>query len=90
MKLIQTHSVGSDETAPYDVVDFDSKNAYDFVFEVLKNKKEWGYIEVYRNGRIEYRYGHLFSSYIPVSWKNFRINNIIASGGFSLMNYYIK
>jgi hypothetical protein len=43
MRFIQTHSMGSDCTAPYDIVDYQAKTAVEFINEMLQQcKREWG------------------------------------------------
>ena len=87
MKFTQTHAVGSDETAPYDVSEYPAK-VTDFVDEVLKHTQEWGCIEVRRYGRVNYKHGKLIDN-IPPAWKHLTIRNVKAAGGWSLMDYYL-
>ena len=47
MRFIQTHSMGSDCTAPYDVEDYKAKTVREFIDELLKERRnEFGEIEV--------------------------------------------
>ena len=36
MRFIQTHSMGSDCTAPYDIVDYQAKTAVEYINEMLQ------------------------------------------------------
>ena len=90
MRRVQTGRTIGDETAPYDIYDYKAKRADEFVQEVLETEPhEWGYIEVYANGRVEYRDGKLLTD-IPVAWKHLNIEKIKASGGWSRMDYRIE
>ena len=52
MRFIQTHSMGSDCTAPYDIVDYQAKTAVEFINEMLQQRKnEWGDIEVWADNK---------------------------------------
>ena len=47
MRFIQMHCMGSDCTAPYDIVNYQAKTAVEFINEMLQQRKsEWGDIEV--------------------------------------------
>ena len=88
MKFIQTHGMGGDCTAPYDIEDYKEIVA-DFVGEVLnKYKGEWGYFEI-NYTHYEFRYGELLND-IPSNILSKRIASVKASGGYSRMDYYIK
>lgn len=96
MRFIQTHSMGSDCTAPYDIVDYQAKTASEFVNEVLKEEpKEWGYIELHNNihalDGIEYKRGKPLQE-IPDAWQHKEVTKVIASGGWGRMDYriYVK
>lgn len=90
MNRIQTHSTGSDETAPYAVYDYKAITANDFVGEVLKeNPSEWGYINVNGFGRVEYKHGELLGD-IPESWQHLTVVKVSAAGGWSRMDYQIQ
>lgn len=98
MKFTQTATTGGDDTAPFDVSDYQAKTIVEFVSEVLEqNPKEWGYIEVkdepagdgfHWNTRIEYRYGQLLNE-IPDTWQYREIGSVTAAGGWSSMDYII-
>ena len=52
MRFIQTHSMGSDCTAPYDIVDYQAKTVVEFINEMLHQRKsEWGDIEVWADNK---------------------------------------
>ena len=88
MRFKQTHSVGSDETAPYDVFDFKT-NVKEFVDEVLNRKGDWGKINFVGYGRpIEYKNGKLFEE-IPEQVLNREIEKVDAVGGWSYMRYRV-
>lgn len=87
MKYTQTHAVGGDETAPYDLSEY-PVNVTDFIDEVLKHTQEWGTIEVRGHGRVEYKYGKLLGE-IPDEWKGLTIREAKAAGGWSLMDFYL-
>lgn len=88
MKFIQTHEMGGDCTAPYDVKDYNEIVA-DFVGEVLnKYKNEWGYFEI-DGHKFEYRYGEILDL-IPTSVLEKKIIDVKAVGGWTCMDYYIK
>ena len=77
MKFTQTHAVGGDETAPYDLSEYP-----------LKHTQEWGTIEVRGHGRVEYRHGKLLGE-IPDEWKGLTIREAKAAGGWSCMDFYL-
>ena len=87
MKFTQTHAVGGDETAPFDLSEYPVK-VTDFVAEVLKRTHEWGDIEVRGHGCVEYRHGELLDE-IPDKWKDLTIREAKAVGGWSYMTYYL-
>ena len=89
MRFIQTARTGGDETAPFDVIDYKAKTAFDFVVEVLQTcTKDWGEFHVKGYGwRVEYKRGK--SAPIPSDWQYIEIESIVAAGGWSLMDYYI-
>ena len=85
MTFIQTHSTGSDCTAPYDVV-LDHKYTFGELLDEILNKGEWGWITVektifeYRNSKCgEY----------PESLRNYIVKEVKAAGGYSRMDYYV-
>ena len=88
MKFIQTHGMGGDCTAPYDVKDYNEIVA-DFVGEVLnKRKNEWGYFEI-DGFKFEYKYGELLDL-ISTSVLEKKIIDAKAHGGWTNRDYNIK
>lgn len=98
MRFIKTGPTRGDETAPYNVTDYQAKTVVEFIHEMLEqNPNEWGYIEVkdepagngfHWNTRIEYRYGKLLNE-ISDTWQSREIDKVDASGGWSRMDYFI-
>ena len=87
MKYIQTHSTGSDETAPYDVVDF-QQDIEAFIAEVLSRKDDWGRITSNEGYSVEYNQGELLAP-IPQEWKGREIKKVQGFGGWFRMDYYL-
>ena len=78
-----------DETTPYEVREYRAKTIVELIIEILEhNPKQWGYIEVSNEGRIEYSYGELLEE-IPESWQFREIEKVNACGGWSRMDYLI-
>ena len=89
MRFIQTHSTGSDETAPYDIVDYEAKFVGEFVPEMLNQcKHSWGKISIMGFGRVEYADGTLLKKF-PDEWKNLKITKVQCAGGWGRMDYRI-
>lgn len=94
MKFTQTGRTAGDETTPYIVTEWKSKNIREFVDEVLSNEREWGYIYVMTEKswlscpRCEYRYGKLLSK-LNNGLLDFEIGKIDASGGWTRMDYFV-
>ena len=97
MRFIQTHSMGSDCTAPYDVVDYRAKTVVEFINEMLEQcKGEWGDIDVWVDkrqlpGRVDYKRGELLQE-IPDEWQYKEVVRVISAGGWGNMDYriYVK
>ena len=97
MRFIQTHSMGSDCTAPYDVVDYQAKTVVEFINEMLHQcKSEWGHIYVCTEnipmpGRVDYTCGELLKE-IPDEWQHKEVVKVISAGGWGNMDYriYVK
>ena len=102
-KLLQymkfNHVAGpfGDCTSRYNVIDF-PQTVREFVYEVLKDPKEWGYIgirnsdlpfKVFGNPNIEYAYGKLKAENFSDEWLNRKIVSVRASGGWSRMDYLL-
>ena len=97
MRFTQTGRTGSDCTAPYEVTDYESKTAADFIMEVIRQyPNEWGCFEVsggdgtpcFPYKRVKYKHGELLDE-IPEQWKRTEIKKVTASGGWSSMDYLI-
>ena len=89
MRFIQTHSTGSDETAPYDIVDYEAKTVDEFVPEMLNQcKHSWGEINIMGFGRVEYADGALLKKF-PDEWKSLKITKVQGAGGWGRMDYRI-
>lgn len=97
MRFIQTHSTGSDCTAPYDVVDYQAKTVVEFIHEIIQQRNsEWGDIDVWTEneplpGRVAYKRGELLQE-IPDEWQYKEVMKVIAAGGWGNMDYrvYVK
>ncbi|MCM1031571.1 MAG: hypothetical protein NC410_09065 [Oscillibacter sp.] len=89
LKFIQTHSTGSDETAPYDVILDRECTVREFIDTVLQGK-EWGRIEIKNGSRMEYRRGDIISNDMTDYDMERVINKVRAVGGWSNMNYYLE
>ena len=98
MRFIQTHSMGSDCTAPYDIVDYQAKTVVEFINEMLQQCKiEWGNIAVWAGNKpldykhINYKQGELLEE-IPDAWQYKKVKKVIAAGGWGNMDYriYVK
>ena len=92
MRFIQTHSVGSDCTAPYDVKDYKAKTVREFIPEMLKERpNEWGKIQVkmmFGGGFCTYRNGILLSDLRP-EFLDLEIQEVKSAGGWGYMDYLI-
>lgn len=97
MRFQQVGRTAGDETTPYKVLDFKSRAVGEFTQEVLmENPDEWGYISVgghfyqtRKRGSCEYRYGKLLSE-MPKELLGIEIREVLASGGWSRMDYTIN
>ena len=93
-KLIQIRPEGSDCTAPYDVELNGKYTVEQFIYDVLKDKREWGYIgindgkSIFGNPNCEFRYGELLSS-LPTEFLKMQVTKARASGGWSRMDYIL-
>jgi hypothetical protein len=92
MRFIQTHSMGSDCTAPYDVKDYKAKTVREFIQEMLKERpNEWGKIQVkkmFGGGFCTYRNGRLLSDLRP-EFLDLEIHEVKSAGGWGCMDYLI-
>lgn len=97
MRFQKVGRTAGDETTPYEVSGFKSRTVGEFIQEVLKeNPNEWGYISVgghfyqlRKRGSCEYRYGRLLSD-MPDELLDIEIREVLASGGWSRMDYTIN
>ncbi len=104
LKFKKTHSTGSDETAPYDVILDRECTVREFIDAVLL-RNEWGKIEIRNSFRcvkfnsgmkvpitpcIEYCKNDVTSTNMTDDDMACVINKIRASGGWSNMNYYLE
>lgn len=97
MRFIQTHSMGSDCTAPYDVEDFPD-TVGELIDEILK-RKEWGYIYIESKfltigdhlSRERFKYEKELISPVPSEeWRKKKVIEVKAAGGWGSMDYHIK
>lgn len=90
IKFIQTHNIGSDCTAPFDI-ETDCKTVGDFVDEVLqKYTNEFGSFKI--EGMYvyyDYKNGKLIDE-IPQEVCKLQIKEIKAAGLYTKMDYKIK
>lgn len=91
----QTRPEGRDCTDSYDIVLDKDYTVLDFIFEVIRNRKdEWVsfHIQTGKNTldgpEIEYRYGDLLHG-IPGDLCFKKIKRVWSNGGWSAMDYFI-
>lgn len=90
LKFVQTHGMGSDCTAPYDVELDRPYTVAEFINEVLTSRKnEWGEIEIKGAFSLKYRYGKTEQE-IPEQYANLPVKKAHAAGGYSAMNYRLE
>ena len=94
-KLVQLKPEGSDCTAPYEVQLNGEYTVGEFINDVLKDVREWGYIginndrTVFGDPHCEYKYGKLTSP-MDEKFLNMRVTSARASGGWSRMDYILS
>lgn len=94
MKLTAKSNMGSDATTAYDVTEYKSHTAAEFVDEVLATyPSEWGNINLETrrllyNYTVHYKKGKLATE-IPPEWYKIKIKFIDCSGGWGNMDYRI-
>lgn len=94
MKLTAKSNMGSDATTAYDVTEYKSHTAAEFVDEVLSTyPSEWGEIKIVTTRMpgfniIHYKEGKLLDD-IPQEWLVIKIKNVDCSGGWGNMDYRI-
>lgn len=89
LRFIQTHSEGSDCTAPYDVILDRPYTVSEFINEILKRKSEWG--KIYIRDTLftcTYKYGEA-DIVIPEKLAKLSIKKVCAVGGWTRMDYYL-
>lgn len=94
-EFIQTRPEGGDCTASYDVILDKEYTVLDFIFEVVRNRKdEWGSFhiqtgeKIFDGPSIEYRYGKTLTG-IPEDVCFKKIKRVWSNGGWSAMDYFI-
>lgn len=95
IKFKQTRPEGGDCTSSYDVILDKDYTVLDFIFEIVRNRKdEWSYFHI-QTGKntldgpeIEYRYGETLSG-IPEKICFKKIKRVWSNGGWSAMDYFI-
>lgn len=90
LKFTQASPTGGDETAMYDIKPNRQCTLGELVEHAMQRISEWGEIIVPGHGRIEYRWGKLFTDNFPDDLLNRDIETIIGVGGWSRMDYRIK
>ena len=93
----QTGERHNDGTASYKIVLDREYNVQEFINEVLKNKKEWGYIGIKSDNFLkffgepfcEYRYGKLLNA-LPNHILSKSIKSVNAHSGRSRMDYILE
>ena len=99
MRFVQTHATGSDETAPFDVLDIEGMTVGEFVEQVLEGRSsDWGNFTIIKengysypfigNHHYEYKEGGLKEPIEEVV-KQKEVLEVKASGGWSRMDYMI-
>lgn len=86
MKFIQTHSTGSDCTAPYDII-LDHKYTFGELVDEILAKGEWGSIKV---ESIRFEYQNSKCGEYPESLRQYIVKEVKSAGGYSNMDYYVK
>lgn len=92
MKYIQTHAMGSDCTAPYDIVNWQEDGivtAADFVrYRLSRTNGDWGRINVVGHGIVNYKKNKLDRE-MPSEWEKLTVTKMDCAGGYSNMDYRI-
>lgn len=95
MRFIETHSMGSDCTAPFNVEDYKAKTVEEFIHEMLKEcPNSWGAIDVKtKNPSIigsrvcEYNRGK--TTPMKMDLLNLKIERVTGSGGWGCYDFDI-
>lgn len=96
IKFIQSHSEGSDCTAPYDVILNKPYTVNEFVEEILKTRRgEWGEFKIKHKSLnpfdclyVQYKYGTIAGNF-PENISVLPVKEVMAAGGWGAMNYNI-
>ncbi len=86
--FVPTHSRGSDETVPYEVLMSSECTLQDLVDFILSNSTSSGSIKLVGHGRFSYVRGVLDDS-IPQTYLSRPIDRIYAAGGWGRMTYIV-
>lgn len=96
-KLIQIGNECGDCTASYEVTVTENGTVGDFIDAVIGHcSNEWGYIgikadeHIFEKPNIEYRYGKIINRDALKAFESLPFKKIIASGGWSRMDYLIE
>ena len=94
-RWVHTGGPYGDETSTYDVFLERPCTVREFVEEVLRNDREWGYIGIHKEGSIfgdpqcEYKYGKLITDPLPEEYLDKMVVKCKAGGGWSRMDFRI-
>lgn len=92
-RLVKTGGPFGDSTCNYNVVMDKPYTVKEFILEVLKNEREWGYVRIGENftGKkvCEYRHGSIVFLDESVDTSK-TIKSGWANGGWSAMDYFLE
>ena len=103
--LISTSKMGGDCTQSYDVILDKEYTVGEFIKTMFENRPaEWGtisicckcpefeypYVERVDCPRCEYKYGKIIGTSFQPEYLTLKVNNVVAHGGWSLMDYMIE
>lgn len=92
-RWVHTGGPYGDETSTYDVFLKRPCTVREFVEEVLRNDREWGYIGIKKKGSLfaecEYKYGKLITEPLPEEYLNKMVIKCRAGGGWSRMDFIV-
>lgn len=89
LTFTEASNVSGDQTCLYNVALNRSCTLEELIDYILKRTSEWGYIELVKGARIEYRYGKLRGFTFPSHLMRRRVRVVSASGGWSRMDYKV-
>ena len=88
LKFKRITEIRSDETAGYQV--FLNKNyTVQELLNEINDGENWGCLQVINGSSCEYRHGELLSNLSDFDLDK-KVKKVIASGGWSNMNYYVE